>query len=65
MSVTSHSSGRMLGPGLRVISDCVYVSTVETEAAEHRLCVYDFGATVDPRCAQNSVRLGETIMLQC
>lgn len=65
MFLTSADPGRMLGPGLRVISDCVFVSDVETEAAERGLCEYDPGSTVDPRCSQNSVRLGEMLMLQC
>lgn len=65
MSVTSADPERMLGPGLSVISGCLYVSTVEMEAAECRICVYDPGSTVDPRCSQNSVRPGETLMLQC
>lgn len=63
--MTSANPGRKLGPGLRVISDCLYLSTVEMEAAERRLCVDDPRSTVDPRCSQNSVRLGETHMLQC
>lgn len=63
MCVTPTDPGRMLGPGLSVISYCLHVSTVEMQAAE--LCVYDPGSAVDPGCAQNSVRLGEALMLQC